>query len=89
MNPDDKALRQQEIKRAHEARQLLEHPVFVDAWDQLIESLKSGWLETATGETERREMIYAQIRAAEAFRANLETVLETGRLAQVQLEEEK
>ena len=47
------------------------------------------WKSSRTGETERRELIYMQLRAAAEVRGHIETVLETGRLAEMQLDEQQ
>ena len=78
--------RNEEKERGKEAERLITSYLWDEAWETLEQSLLNGWRSTGTGQTERREMIYAQLKAAEFVRKYVEEALRTGRLA---LEQER
>ena len=75
-----------EVHRANQARIILEHPLWIAAWDDLIQLFESQWRESAFDDQEGREQVYRMYRAAIAVRETLETHIETGQLAQIALE---
>ena len=87
MNKDDELARLRERERASKARQIIENPLWGEAWTTLESKLTDAWKSSQTGMAERRELIYMQLRAAAEVRGHIETVLETGRLAEMQLDE--
>ncbi len=87
MNNDDEGLRRQERERGSKARLIIDSPLWEEAWTELQTRLTEAWLRSQTGDAQRRELIYMQLRAAAEVRGHIETVLETGRLAEMQLDE--
>ena len=86
MDNEDRAFREEEVRQAHAARSILENPLWTAAWDTFMDEIVRAWAETGSGENERRELLYFQLTAAEQARGNLETILETGKMAEQQLE---
>lgn len=80
MTPDE------EIRRAKEAQRIVGHPLWAESWDDLTARLQRKWQESRSHEVELREMVYAQLRAAEAVRAAIEQIIVTGHMAEIQLE---
>ena len=78
-----------ERERGNLAKNIIDSPIWDESWQQFEDSLIGGWRMTRTGEAERREMIYAQIRAAEFARKHIEEIFRTGKLAEMQLDEER
>lgn len=87
MNNDDEQARILERERANKARLIIENPLWEEAWIALDSKLMTAWRKSSTGASERRELIYLQLTAAAEVRGHIETVLETGRLAEMQLDE--
>ena len=87
MDKDDEHKRRSEVEQANLAKQILENPLWQEAWDQVIKPLEEGWQKTGTGESEKREMIYQFLRAMKSVKGIFETTLETGKLAERQLQE--
>jgi hypothetical protein len=87
MNPDDESERLRERERGSKARQIVDNPLWAEAWTTLDAKLTDAWKASQTGMSERRELIYLQLRAAAEVRGHIETVLETGQLAEMQLDE--
>lgn len=86
MNRDDELARRREVERANEAQQIVSHPLWAEAWNVLEAKLTDAWKASPTGQSERRELIYLQLRAAAEVRGHIEEVLVTGQLASTQLE---
>ena len=87
MNNEDEKARLLERERANKARQIIDNPLWDEAWTTLDSKLTDAWKASQSGQSERRELIYMQLRAAAEVRGHIETVLETGRLAEMQLNE--
>ena len=86
MNEADRQGRIEELRRAELAKAIVENPLWSELWAQLDERLMSGWKSSVTGQSDVREMIYLQMRAAESVRAEMESILMTGTMARLQLE---
>lgn len=86
MNREDELARRREVERANEAQTVISCPLWAEAWNTLETKLTDAWKASRTGEPERRELIYLQLRAAAEVRGHIEEVLVTGRLASEQLE---
>ena len=87
MNHDDEVARIRERERASKARLIIDSPLWAEAWATLTTRLIEAWKASQTGQAERRELIYLQLRAADEVRGYVETVLETGQLAEMPLNE--
>ncbi len=87
MDSIDEGQRRQERERGAKARLIIDSPLWEEAWTVLQTRLTDAWLRSQTGDAARRELIYMQLRAAAEVRGHIETVLETGRLAEMQLDE--
>jgi len=86
MNREDELARRREVERANEAQTVISCPLWDEAWNTLETKLTEAWKASPQGQSERRELIYMQLRAAAEVRGHIEEVLVTGRLASEQLE---
>ncbi len=87
MNREDEGARYKERERGAKARQIIDSPLWVEAWTMLEAKLTDAWRLSQTGQAERRELIYMQLRAAAEVRGYVEEILETGQLAEMQIDE--
>ena len=87
MNPDDELGRRKERERGSKARLIIDNPLWDEAWIALDAKLTEAWKSSQTGMAERRELIYMQLRAAAEVRGYVEEILETGQLAEMQIDE--
>lgn len=87
MDNDDEKARRRERERAAKARQIVDSPLWLEAWTTLEAKLTDAWKSSPTGMAERRELIYMQLRAAAEVRGYIEDVLQTGQLAEMQIDE--
>jgi hypothetical protein len=72
----------EEIARADQAKQILEHPLYVEALSTVKEALIQHLLNTRVAEEVERDRLYVTIKALDLVNQHLQSVLETGTLAE-------
>ena len=75
-----------ERERGEFARQVLENPIWVEAWDKYESGLISAWRKAT--DTETRERAHLELKTIEKVKRAIETVMKTGEMAQMQLDDE-
>ena len=76
-----------EVDRARLAKQITDNPLWLESWDVLTTKLVSAWTKSKDEDREKRERLYALLRATESARAYIEQIIETGKMAAVSLSE--
>lgn len=71
-------------ERAHKAKQLLDNPLWAEAWTALETGLTQSWQNTQRSDSVRRENIYFQLDAARAVKRHFEQILLTGQMIEMQ-----
>jgi len=69
-------------QRETHAKRLLEDQLFVESFELLKKQLVSEWMHTETHEIEKRESLHLSIKLVDRLYAHIESVLETGQIAQ-------
>ena len=77
---------EQEITRANKAKQILEEPLLVEAVQTVRTELMNEWLNSDDKNSEQRENIWKMRRMLEVILIQLQSVMETGKLAKKQSE---
>jgi hypothetical protein len=72
----------EEIARADQAKQILEHPLYVEALATVREALIEHLLNTRVAEEVERDRLYITIKALDLVHQHIQSVLETGTLAE-------
>jgi len=72
----------EEIARADQAKQILEHPLYVEALATVREALIDHLLNTRVAEEVERDRLYITIKALDLVHQHIQSVLETGTLAE-------
>jgi len=72
----------EEIARADQAKQILEHPLYVEALTTVREALIEHLLNTRVAEEVERDRLYITIKALDLVHQHIQSVLETGTLAE-------
>ena len=80
---------QEELTRAELADSLLKNPLFVETLDAMEAEIVAAWEMTQMRDTEARERGWSHYIAVRQFRNRLESVVATGKMARLQLEEKK
>ena len=76
----------EEIKRGQDAERLLKDPLFQEAFDLTKEHLMDMLMATKISEEEERDRIYITIKSLGLVREHIESVLNTGKLAEKEQE---
>lgn len=87
MNEEGRLLAEQE--RARQAQELAEHPLFKESLATYRERLMTQWAESPARDTEGREKLWLMLKTAEAVERHLVELMETGKLASIQLEQRR
>lgn len=87
MDEESRLLAEQE--RARQAHELAEHPLFKEALTIYRERLMQQWAESPARDTEGREKLWLMLKTAEAVERHLVELMETGKLASIQLEQRR
>lgn len=73
-----------EILRARQAQEVIEHPLYQEAFNKLQAELMQEWQSSAARDTEGREKLWLMLKLLERTKGHLETLMQTGKLAAVQ-----
>ena len=72
----------EELRRAEEAKRLLDNPLFKEAFKTIREELIKHLLNTRVAEEMERDRLYITIKALDLVEQHIQSVLETGKLAE-------
>ncbi len=77
----------EELRRADEAKRLLDNPLFKEAFETIRKALIGHLLNTRVAEEVERDRLYITIKALDLVEQHIQSVLETGKLAKKEQEE--
>ena len=77
----------EELRRADEAKRLLDNPLFKEAFTTIREELIKHLLNTRVAEEMERDRLYITIKALDLVEQHIQSVFETGKLAEKEQEE--
>ena len=77
----------EELRRADEAKRLLDNPLFKEAFTIIREELIKHLLNTRVAEEMERDRLYITIKALDLVEQHIRSVFETGKLAEKEQEE--
>jgi len=77
--------KEKEIQRGQQAKRILEDPIFVEALQKVSQELDQEWINSPIRDTEGREKIYMMKKMLNVLHVQLQSVLETGKLASKQI----
>jgi len=76
----------EELRRAQQAKELLEHPLLIVVFDVLRRQVLDTWKNSAVRDAEGRERLFMAIRIVEQVEGLLREYVTTGKFAAMQLE---
>ena len=85
----DKSKLDNEVNKAHRAKTLLEDPLFAEAFEILKTEYKTALLATKYNEDDQRKALWQAYHITAKVEQHFHTVVETGKLATVQLNQLK
>ena len=89
MNMDEQQQLETEVERARQAREITEHPLWAEAFDAYRKRLMDEWAASPARDTDGREKLWLMVKTASAVERHLAEILETGKLASIQMEKKR
>lgn len=80
---------EREISRGNQAQELLEHPLMVEALQTMRSRITEQWESSPARDKEGRESLWTMLKLLGNLEGHLKEVLETGKLARLQLEQKQ
>lgn len=74
-----------EVRRGEEARQLLEHPLLVEAFESIEKEVTEQWQNSPARDVEGREKLWLTLKLLHRLKGQLTQVVETGKVAEATL----
>ena len=74
-----------DIIRAEEAARIINHPLYVEAYDKLKQELEQAWINSPSRDVEGRETLWLSLKLLAQTRTHLESLIASGRMAQIEL----
>lgn len=76
---------EEELQRGQMAEYLLTHPLFVESFDLIEKEVMEEWKNSPSRDAEGREKLWTMIKLLHRLKSNIQTVAETGKLAEMSL----
>ena len=76
---------QEETQRGERARLLLADPLIAEAFDTIQQELMTAWQTSPARDTDGRETLWLSVKLLNQVKSHLQSVVETGHLAQIDL----
>ena len=86
---DEQQQLETEVERARQAREITEHPLWAEAFDAYRKRLMDEWAASPARDTDGREKLWLMVKTASAVERHLAEILETGKLASIQMEKKR
>lgn len=85
---DEKSIQQyaKESARGEAAQQLADNPLLGEALNAFVEKVTTAWTNSNPQDAAGREKLWQMLRAAQEFKAFLQSTVDNGKVAQIQLE---
>lgn len=84
---EHKLIREQE--RGRLAKQILDNPLWSEAWEKYLDSVWNSWTHTAPEDVNARERAFITFHVAKQVRAEIIDLLMTGKLAEKAMEDSR
>lgn len=89
MNLNEEQQLRQEADRGRRAQELLDDELMVEAFSLIRTKLTNEWADSPARDTEGREKLWLMLKLLSSVEGHLKTVLETGKMANVQLTQQR
>lgn len=77
------------IYDGEQAKQVLENPAFERAFTDIKQEYTNAWMNSPARDAEGREKLYLMVKLANQLQMTLQSSLEDGRMAKIQVEYER
>lgn len=76
---------EERINRGVKAREILDSEIYLEAYDTLRQEIIDQWQQSPARDVEGREKLYLMLGIIDKLRATMQTIMESGKLAQLEL----
>ena len=77
---------EQDIERAHRAKQVIDNPAFSEAFDLVAQAIHEAWESAPVRDVEGQQLLKLQLKLLGDVRANLERAIADGTIAAHELD---
>ncbi|MHB1176082.1 MAG: hypothetical protein ACYCZJ_13265 [Sulfuriferula sp.] len=77
-----------ELQRGEQARQVLESEIYAESWQAVRDGIISAWESAPIRDKEGANELKLMLKLLTDVRRNVETVMQTGKMAKIQIERE-
>lgn len=77
---------EQDLERAHRARQVIDNPAFSEAFDLVAQAIHEAWESAPVRDLEGQQLLKLQLKLLGDVRANLERAIADGTIAAHELD---
>ena len=77
--------KEKEIQRGQQAKRILDDPIYIEALQKVSQELDQEWINSPIRDTEGREKIYMMKKMLGILHVQIQSVMETGKLATKQV----
>ena len=74
--------KEKRISKGNAAEKLLNDPIISEAFEKLETKYNSAWISSGLEDSQKRETLYLSIRALGELKLELESMINTGKIAQ-------
>ena len=78
----------EELRRGELARQVIENKIYAESWQSVRDGIISAWESAPIRDKEGQNELKLMLKLLTDVRRNVETVMNTGKMAKVQIERE-
>ena len=89
MTEDEEQQLRREMSRGQQARELLEHPLFVEAFEKVRSGILQSWEASPIRDEEGQRSLRLMLKVLNDVKKNIEEVAQTGKIASIQREQEQ
>lgn len=75
------------VELGRQAELILENPAYTAAWNALRRSIQAAWKETATTDTQRMQLLHAQVRMVDSLQNIMNQLVAGGKDADARLKD--
>ena len=74
--------REERVRKGNAAERLFNDPVIQEAFEKLENKYNGAWVSSGLEDSQKRETLYLSLRALSEFKLELESMMNSGKIAQ-------
>ena len=78
----------EEVQKGYDAREVLDHPAYKKAWAEILTGINAAMANSAMGDEKTHNKLVIALQIANKLQKTLENAITTGKMAEIQMEEQ-